>query len=140
MDRETQNRKTCDAHLSLILLKSNYDRSILRLRNSASFPISADSLADSLFVPFYFSMSFQSSRITAVNNYTPPIVSGKPLPILYIHSRPRQSNSTNFRNTPDSPNPPASKNSYPLYFQHFQPPPPPKPLAFSAHSRTPAPR
>jgi shikimate kinase len=43
-----ENRKTCDSHLFLILLKSNYDRTVLRLRNSASFPISADSL----FVPF----------------------------------------------------------------------------------------
>ncbi len=138
MDRETQNRKTCDAHLSLILLKSNYDRSILRLRNSASFPISADSLADSLFVPFYFSMSFQSSRITAVNNYTPPIVSGKPLPILYIQSRPRQSNSANFRNTPDSSNPPHQKILTPSISStssrsrrpsspHFQPIPAPPP-------------
>ena len=136
-------RKTQDGHLFLILLKSNYSTSRLRPGNS----VHAQRLTDSLLVPFYFSMSFQSSRIAPI--ILRPNPSGKPFPHFllifcpvfystpkpysfprqfllpkppippFIHSRFRQSNSNNFRNTPDPPNPPASKNSYPLSFQHF---------------------
>jgi len=78
-----ENRKNQDGHLFLILLKSNYGLSRLRPGNPELFPISADSLANSLFVPFYFSMSFQSSRF-------PPIIPNlNPLrqaisPIFYL--------------------------------------------------------
>ena len=138
-----ENRKNQDGHLFLILLKSNYSTSHLSPGNS----VHAQRLTDSLFVPFFFSMYFQSSRFAP--HYTPPISAGKPFPRFllisyqkpnplprqprqttspfppfFIHSRPCLSTSTNFRNTPDPSNPPASKNSYPLSFQHFQPPPP----------------
>jgi hypothetical protein len=148
-----------------ILLKSIHNISRLRPGNS----VHAQRLTDSLFISFRFFNVFskQPFRSHYTQPQSPPASRSlvfclfftqtpkpDPLPRLFpsslfpfpfslfpfIHSRPRQSNSTNFRNTPDPPNPPASKNSYPLSFQHFQPPPPPKPPAFSVRSRTPAPR
>ncbi|HQG06890.1 MAG TPA: hypothetical protein PLB76_11605, partial [Anaerohalosphaeraceae bacterium] len=69
-----------------ILLKSNYGLSRLRPGNPELFPISADSL----FVPFYFLMSFQSSRFAP--HYTPrqpPPASHSPIFRLFFTQNPK---------------------------------------------------
>jgi len=143
-----ENRKTQDAHLFLILLKSNYGLSHLSPGNSGILPKLGRLLNKLLICSLLFFDVFSKQPFRRY--YTQPTPSGKPfprfsrnfspktknqtrfldyspLPFLlspFIHSRPRQSNSNNFRNTPDPSNPPASKNFYPFSFQHFQPPPP----------------
>ena len=81
-----ENRKTRDGHLFFILLKSNYSISRLRPGNS----VHVQRLADSLFVPFYFSMSFQSSRFAAIiPNLNPLRQAVPPIFRLIFHPKPQ---------------------------------------------------
>jgi len=137
-----------------------------RIKSSSApeTPVSFQNPADPLFISFRFFDVFskQPFRAHYIPHQPPPAsrspifrlfftqnLKPDPLPRLFhfsLFTLPLHSLSTQavelsqFPQHPRPSNPPASKNSYSLSFQHFQPPPPPKTPAFSAHSRTPAPK